>query len=74
MLSGAANFNKLASTQYKTLDSEDKEALKALSSKTTDCAPMTSKEIKRSASKIFKKIRSQVRLFVSRTCLPQIGK
>ena len=51
LLSGAANFNKLASTQYKTLDSEDKEALKALSSKTTDCAQMTSKEIKRSASR-----------------------
>ena len=52
MLSGAAMFNKLASSQYKTLDAEDKEALKTLSSETTDCAPMTPKEIKRSASKI----------------------
>ena len=51
MLSGAAKFNKLASTQYKLLDTEDKEALKALSSKTTDCAPMTPKENKRNASK-----------------------
>ena len=35
MLSGTANLNKPASTQYKTLDSEDKEALKPLSSKIT---------------------------------------
>ena len=52
MLSGAANFN---STQYKVLDAEDKEALKTLSS---NCAPMTPKEIKRSASKLFKNIKS----------------
>ena len=74
MLSGAANFNKLASTQYKLLGTEDKEALKALSSKMTDCAPMTPKEIKRNASKIFNKINIQVRLSVSWTCLPQIEK
>ena len=74
MLSGAANFNKLASTQYKLLDTEDKEALKALSSKTTNCAPMMPKEIKRNASKIFKRIRIQVSLTVSWTYLPQIEK
>ena len=63
MLAGAANFNRLASTQYKFLDAADKEALRAQSSKiAADCVPMTAKEIKKNASKIFKKIRNQVRL------------
>lgn len=66
MLSGAANFNRLASIQYKSLGEEDKEALRALSSRTaTDSIPMTPKEIRKNASKVFNKIRNQVGLFVS---------
>ena len=66
MLSGTAEFNKAASRAYKALNQEDKDELVESTAKDYECdnQPMSIKDIKRKATKIFKKVSNLVRLWL----------
>ena len=64
MLSGTAEFNKAASKAYKTLKRDEKdELMESTTQANEDDKPMSIKDVKKKAAKIFKKVSSLVRMW-----------